>query len=63
MCVTWWHTSETLLALVALSVECLLQEMGGFGFDPRPQHTKVVKNGTTPYAMFLEGCFSRINML
>ena len=32
---------------VAQSVECLFRGTGGHGFDPGPQHTKVVKNGTT----------------
>ena len=31
------------LALVAQSVECLLQGTGGHGFSPWPQHTKVIK--------------------
>ena len=32
---------------VAQSVECLLRGTGGHGFDPRLQHTKVIKNGTS----------------
>ena len=31
---------------VAEVVECPLRGTGGHGFDPRPQRTKVVKNGT-----------------
>ena len=34
-------------APVAQSVECPLQRTGGHGFNPRPRHTKVIKNGTS----------------
>ena len=34
-------------ALIAQLVECPLRGTGGHGFDPGPQHTKVVKNATS----------------
>ena len=34
-------------APIAQLVECPLRGTGGHGFDPRPRHTKVVKNGTS----------------
>ena len=39
--------NAALPAPVAQSVECPLRGTGGHGFDPGPQHTKVVKNGTS----------------
>ena len=35
------------LAPVAQSIECQLWGTGVHGFDPGPQHTEVVKNGTS----------------
>ena len=35
------------LAQVAQVVECPLRGTGGHTFDPGPQHTKVVKHGTS----------------
>ena len=32
---------------VAQSVECLLCGTGGQGFNPRPRHIKVIRNGTS----------------
>ena len=34
-------------APIAQLVECPLRGTGGYGFDPGPRHTKVVKNGTS----------------
>ena len=34
-------------APIAQLAECPLRATGGHGFDPRPRHTKVIKNGTS----------------
>ena len=38
-------------APIAHLVECPLRGTGGHGFDPRPRHTKVVKNGTSCFSL------------
>ena len=37
------------------SVECPLQGTGGHRFDPGPQHTKVVKSGTSCSSLGTQG--------
>ena len=39
--------SEMSTGLVAQSLECQFRGTGSHGFNPRPQHTKVVKNSTS----------------